>query len=170
MLEGNYMSGIIYFAPRAKVRARVGLTRAESVGMVEASLSGRTRPGVVTASHLSDWPRTSRATRGAARGYDGPLVDDRLNLTGPRGPRTGHPLTRDGKGKLSRSVPLPAGARAGIRPKPLRNASVIRSRRNAPKRRPAHDSDAVRGRAVGRAAVGRTTRNVPLVARWSGGQ
>ena len=148
-------------APRAKVRARVSLTRAESVGMVEASRSGRTRPGVVTASHLSDWSRTSRATRGAACGYDGPLGDDRLSLMGPRGPRTGYPLIRNGTGKPSRTVPRPAGVGTGTRPKSLRYVSIIPSRRNAPQRRPAHDSDAVRSRAVGRGRQNdsdRTTR------------
>ena len=39
-------------APRAKVRARVGLTRADSDGEVEGSRPGRARPRDVTGSHL----------------------------------------------------------------------------------------------------------------------
>ena len=39
-------------APRAKVRARVGLTRADSDGEVEGSRPGRARPRDVTVSYL----------------------------------------------------------------------------------------------------------------------
>ena len=43
--------------------------------------------------------------RGAAYSYDGPLVDDRLGQTGPRGPRIGYPLGSNGLGKSSRPEP-----------------------------------------------------------------